>query len=670
MADKKNDQNEQKHTEAQSESDSLERHVDELMDPKLPDPKPRRLAGAPDVPEIDIFKGAESPVAVVADKQEGKAQPDAADTDTPPAKQDDDEAADIEKITEDRSIDSPADDAVVDEIVSRESDELLTAHDAEISKAFVVSGQKPGLKERITDFFRAWWQNLWARYITIAVVVTSVLVAGILPASRYFALNAAGVRVRASLMALDSTTKLPLKNVAVTVSGQTVKTNQDGVARLHDLRLGTQTVTIHQLGFAKVTRTVTLGLGSNPLEDVELKAVGAQYTFKAVDYLTGKPVGSAEAASGDANAQADDKGRIVLTVGKTDAPKIEVTLKAAGYRDEKISIDPNTTQPTSMTMVIKRKEVFISKQSGKYDLYKIDIDGKNKQILLAATGNERDQIAVIPHATDNMVALVSSREDKRNQDGYLLDTLTLIDIDDGTKLTLDSSERIQIVDWIKNRLVYVKIKAGTSAGNAERYQLFSYDYTNTSRLQLASANYFTDIVSAKGVVYYTASNNYDGGKSLFGKINPDSTGKQTLLTTELWNILRSGYDDLSVAGTQGWYSYRLGEDSVRKLTQSPANTNETRFYLDAPDGKHALWTDARDGKGVLLLYDAATKKDRVLASQSGLSYPLRWLDNRTVVYHIVTSQESAAYVLSLDGGGPKKISDVTSTFGLGRWNYY
>lgn len=641
----------------------IEHRVDEIMDPKLPDPpqKADAATGAPDVPEIDIFKdtGATSPETdesgVDSDipRQEDKKSPQEISQETD------------EKIASDSSIDDSATDPIVDEIVSNESDELLKAQDAVIAKAF--DSKPPTFKERIRGFFSSWWQNKTARYLTFAVVGIAIVATAVIPGSRYFVLNSAGVRAGASLTILDSTTDLPLKNVAVTASGVTKKTNQDGVVRMKGLKLGTQEMTIQQLGFAEVTRTVTLGLGSNPLGEIELKAVGTQFTFKLTDYLSGKPVANAEAASGDANAQSDDKGVVILTVGKIDKPRIDVVLTAGAYRSEKISVDTTSKQTTNVVMVNKRKEVFISKQSGKYDVYKIDIDGKNKQLLLAGVGTEREQLTLVPHATDDIVALVSSRDNKRNQEGYLLDTLTLIDINDGSKLTLEHSERIQIVDWIDDKLVYVKVKAGTSAGNAERHQLMSYDYDSTARQQLAAANYFTNIVSTKGTIYYASTLYSSPGQPFFAKVNPDNTGKQNILNANIWSIIRTDYDNLYLAGQNGWYSYALGSKEAKKMVQQPSGANESRFYLDAPDRKRAIWTESRDGKGVLLSYDADKKKDSTLASQSGLSYPLRWLDGRTVVYRVVNSQETASYAISLDGGSPRKITDVTNASGLGKW---
>ena len=45
-------------------------------------------------------------------------------------------------------------------------------------------------------------------------------------------------------------------------------------------------------------------------------------------------------------------------------------------------------------MVPAQPAVFVSRASGKYDLYRIDLDGKNKRLLLAATGNEDNAMSV------------------------------------------------------------------------------------------------------------------------------------------------------------------------------------------------------------------------------------------------------------------------------------
>lgn len=659
MPEKKNDQD--------ANESAVERHVDEMMDPKRPDGNAKSaVPTAPDLPEIDIFKDQK---AQVDDKKSETStdNTDANESDIPVH-----EPPASEKIADSVKLDGEGNDSLVDDIVAKEGDELLAARDADVTRAF--SADKPSGWERIKQAVAAWWDNKPARYGTLGAVLVLVGVAMAIPTSRYAVLNTAGVRVASSLTILDNTTSLPLKNVSVTVGNTTAKTNDDGVVRFTDLKLGSQHLTIKQLGFAQLNKTVVLGLGSNPLGQFNLIAVGTQFKFVVTDYVSGKAVASAEASSGDANAQADDKGQIILTVGKLSGGTLPVDLTASGYRTEHVDINTSTTAPTNVVMVTSHKEVFVSKQSGRYDVYKVDADGKNKQLLLAGTGIERPQITLVSHPTDNLVALVSSRDDKRNQDGYLLDTLTVINVDNGSTLQLDQSEQIRVVNWINDTLIYVKVKAGTSAGNSERYQLMSYDYSSTTRLQLAAANSFADILSAKGVLYYATANYYTAGQSQFVRINPDNTGKQVLLNSQVWNIIRGSYDGLNLAGdytgnTQNWYSYNLGDSSAKKLSTQPTDTNDSRYYLDAVDGKRALWTEQRDGKGVLLVYDDTTKKDTTLTTQSGLTYPLRWLDSRTVIYRVVTPQETADYVISLDGGTAHKVTDVTNVSGLGPWQY-
>lgn len=557
---------------------------------------------------------------------------------------------------------------VIDEIVAKESDELLAHADAAAGKPAVVVG-KPTAGERFKGFFKAWWKNKLARYGTILVVLAALCAVGAYPPTRYYALNLAGVRSGASLTILDNETQLPLKNVSVEIGDHKSRTNEDGLVKLSSLELGTQSLTISQTGFSTINETVTLGLGSNPLGEYKLDSIGMQFRVSLVDYLSGKPVRDAEMSSEESNAQANDKGQIILTIEPDETSSRDAQITADGYRSETLKLEPGQGQNRTIQLVPDRKHVYISRQSGKYDLYKSDIDGKNKELLLAATGNEDGSISVVQSRDGKQVALVSKRDTLKNQDGYVLQSLTLIDVEKGRTLSLEKSERIQVVDWIGDRIVYVKIKAGSSAGSPDRYQLISYDHTTNSRQQLANANYFVDVVSAGGQVYYVTSNNYQGGVSQFVRTKPDGSGKQVLLDkTDVWNVLRDTYDTMTLVGNQVAYSYKLGDNSAKQNT-SPGSNTVDRYYLDDGENKLALWADNRDGKGVLLLNNLGNDKDAVLTTQSGLGEPIRWLNDMVAIYRINKPGETADYAISLDGGDPKKITDVTATSGYGRWYY-
>lgn len=571
--------------------------------------------------------------------------------------------------TEDLQSDDPAIDKAVDDIVATESDEALAAQDNEIAKAFEPETQKHGLVSKIKGFFKAWWNNPKARWATIAILVLAIIATTLIPASRYFVLNTAGVRAAVSAHIVDSSTKQPLKNVSLTVGTITTVTDENGNAKLNKVKLGSSSMTINRRAFAPVERKITVGWGSNPLGNFELTPTGTQYTFVVTDFMTGKPIAKAEASTTDANARADATGRIVLTVDEAADAKIKVTITADTYRDEEFTFDAEEKTSRAVAMVPAHKDAFISKRSGKFDLYSIDVDGKNEKLLLPGSGSERSDMVLAPHPTENLVAFVSTRGNVRNKDGYLLSTLSVIDTKTAEKKDLIQSEQIEVIDWINNRLVYVQIASGASANDPKRQRLMSYDLKTEEKKEIASTNYFNDVVSAGGAVYYAPNSAYQTSTAFY-KINPDGTNRQTLLGKEVFNIFRTQYDTLTLSVGQDWYSYKLGELQAGKISGEPANL-KNRLYRNSPDESHSLWVDDRDGKGVLVEYNLTSdKKDVVLRTQSGLNNPAYWLNNSYIVYRIHTDQESADYVLNVNGGQPRKIRDVTNTGGVDQWYYY
>jgi hypothetical protein len=556
----------------------------------------------------------------------------------------------------------------VDDIAAKESDEVLAAEDAELEHAFDPK-PKTGFKQKLKQLVSTWWNNKKLRYGTLAGLAAFILLVAGLPQSRYFVLNNVGIRSSASITVLDNSTQQPLKNVEVTLAHVTAKTGSDGKVYLTHLKLGPSTLTISRRAFATATRNVTVGWGSNPLGNTKITPTGSQYTFHVNGFLSSKGVAKAEATAGDADAIADDNGQLVLTVEPGEGSSLTVTIKAENYRDLMVPINLDDKNAHTVTLVPSQKHAFVSKRSGKYDLYSIDVDGANEKLLLAGTGNERPDISVVPNPSASVVAFVSSRDTVRNSDGYLLETLNVIDLKTGNPTLVTRSERIQIIDWVGNKLIFAQVAAGASANNPNRQRLISYDFTTNSQKELASSNYFYDLVSAGGSIYYANSELNQSNQAGFFKINPDGTNRITILNKTVWNIFRTQYNHLSLSVGDDWYDFKVGDVTTTKLPGAPAS-QQNRVYQDDSSHGNSLWVDSRDGKGVLLKYDIAAQKDTVLRTQSGLSTPFYWLNNHYAVYRIQTDQETADYVISLDGGQPRKISDVTNTHGLGQWYYY
>ncbi len=531
--------------------------------------------------------------------------------------------------------------------------------------------QNLSFKQKLKNFLKDLWQNPKKRWSLVAGVFVVLIVLVVTPHSRYFMLNSVGVRSSASVKVLDESTSLPLKNVSVKLAGVEVKTNDEGVAKLEKLKLGNTKLVIHKRAFAELTQDITLGWGSNPLNDQKIKPVGVQYSFDVVDFLSEKPITKAEATSGEYSAISDDKGHIVLTIDQPDVENIDISIKSEGYRVELISQPAENKSTQKIAMVPARKHLFVSKRSGKYDVYKIDADGKNEQLVLSGTGRERDDMALVPRPDKDMAVLVSSRDNTRNKDGYLLSTLTLLDLtgNETQTVSVGMSESIQIIGWSGDSLVYVKVAEGASGSTPDRQRLITYNTSSGDSKEIAKSNYFNDVVMINDRVYYAPSSALQSTPTALYSVKANGEDLKTVFNNEVWNIIRTDYDSFMFGIGDDWYEYKISSGKVLASSGPPSN-RATRIYVDNQDKKHSLWIDQRDGKGVLLNYSLDSKEDKIIKTQSGLTYPVVWLSENTIVYRVYSGQENADYVVNIDGGEARKIKDVTATNGIDNWYYY
>jgi hypothetical protein len=504
----------------------------------------------------------------------------------------------------------------------------------------------------------------------ILILLAGIAAAFVYPDSRYFILNKAGVRASTSLKIVDEQTDQPLKDATVTIGEVSAVSDSDGNVTLNEVLLGDQELIVTKPAFAQASKDVTIGWGSNPLDALGLIATGTRYTFRVTDFISGQPVDRAEAVSGEASAKASENGEIVLVVSEEEKQTINAKVSAEGYRTEKITLKIGDESVKELKLVPSRKHAFVSNRGGNFDLYKIDVDGKNEKKILDGTGNEReDEISILAHPNRDIIAFVSIRSDERTKEGEPISTLNIVDLNNNGVEKIADSERIQLLDFIDNKLIYIKIQPNVSTENKKRHKLMSYDLDSKTEQELASTNYFNDVLPANGAIYYSPAEYKVNGSVGFYRIYPDGSGRVTILAEEAWNLFRVGYDKINVAISDEWYQYDLNTTQLNKLNGSPP-TLKSRIYTAGPDGKKAAWTDIRDGKGVLIIYDIETGEDKVIHRQSGLVNPVVWIDDAHIVYRVATGSETADYVMSISGGDPKKIIDVTNTIGLDRFYFY
>lgn len=644
----------------------LEKKVDELMSIEVPDepitPAPAEIVTPAPTASAPLLPTDKLPTFENNKADENQVAPETASL---PSAKDAELLPDSDSSLEDTiGIEDPATNYAVDEIISEESNQILATEDAKVAIA-----NTPSPKKGFWGTLISWLRKPFFKRFILSLIFIGIVVVAAIPTSRYFVLNSLGVRSSSSLLVLDEKTRQPLKNVEVNLSGHSAKTDIEGKASFSDVKLGEQQLTIVKPAFAEVNRTVVVGWGSNPLGEIYLKPVGSQYTLKLTDFLSSKPISKAEATSGEASAIANQKGEIILTLPNYDDAEIEITVTADNYRTEKLKLPVSSKETKEIKMVPQRKAVFVSKRSGTYDVYKVDVDGKNEEMLLEGTGTENeDTMALVSHPTRELAALVSTRGIEKAKDGSLLSSLTLIKVDTKFSNVITDAESVQIIGWAGNKLIYIETTQDVKEDDKYKNKIISYDIETTEKKELASSNYFNDVMLANGVVLYAPAEYAVNGQVGLYKINPDGTNKITIYDKEVWSLFRSSYDTVSVSVSDKWYNYNLNDNNFDKAS-APPTAKKSRIYADSSNKSKSLWVDERDGKGVLLLFTPADNKDRVIKSQGGLNEPIRWLDDDHAIYRI-TSGETADYIISISGGEPKKISDVTNVAGLDRWYYY
>lgn len=587
----------------------------------------KKAPGAPELPEDadveEVSDAEETDSELGGSEDAGKKPASAKESDQP-------NDGNVKQVIESKQTDE-----AVEDIVRKEGDELLGTQDSVSASqtAALKKAKKPLLKRK------AFWWPVVLTIIAAAVVLMAV------PATRYAILNFLGVRVNASVIVVDRTTGQPLKNVAVNIGEVSADTDSKGEASLSGLKQGKQKLEIERIAFAKVEQDVTLGWGSNPLGTFRLEPSGAQYTFVISGFLSGEPIEGAEVTSGRAVASSDKDGKAVLTIPRTNESEVRVEISGDGYRTDEMTLQINTEGDIDVTLVPGNQAVFVASEGGRFNLYSVYADGQERSVLLEGTGLESPSMSLSTSTDGSRAALVSTREDIKANDGTLLESLTLVNTGDKGHKVLDRGEEIMLIDWVGTTLIYQMTVPGGSGD--ERQQLISYDYGGDKREELAKAAEFKSVASAQGSVYYSSG---DG----FVKVSPDGSGRQTALDADVSSAYRTAYDTLTLQAADGWYSFTISSSNSSKVSapSSPGN----RIYISDRAGDKSLWVDG----STLTLYNLSTSSDDRVHTQSGLAYPVSWLNHEAALYRVGNTVNA----VNLSGGDPRKVADITPASGV------
>ena len=499
--------------------------------------------------------------------------------------------------------------------------------------------------------------------LLIVIVVLSI------PTYRYSSLNALGVRTTASMYIVDTTTDMPLKNVAVTLGDQQQQTNDDGRVVFDSLALGRQPLRIERRAFAEREIDVVLGVRANELGEYWLYPTGVQYKFLLKDYVAGTPVAGVEVVHDEASAFSSPDGVAVLTVDvAADQEEISIEIIASGYRPENRTLLVDQTDKTEVVLVPALQHVYVQPPPGQPDIMAAYLDQSDEKVLLEATGKERRDITLVPHPTKNYVAVMTTQDDDRNDDGFLLTTLTIIDITSGATGIIAQSERLQPVEWYGDRFVYVKARSGVTGMDTRRHQLVSYDLDSDTTTTLASSNYFNAVLPTERYIYYAPSSIFLEEPTTLRRVSADGVIDETTTTQEAWSAYRHDFNTLVFATNSQWFEYDMSTGKVVERADE-MTTITSRLYRQNPlrDDWFVTSHTNDDDQRQVLLYDAKQDTHSVIVEGDGIRHPVRWLHEHIVVYRAEVDEQLIDYAHHIDADASRKLWPVGASSSLERW---
>ena len=580
--------------------------------------------------------------------------------------------------------DSQQTDAAVDDIMKTDGDEALKAQDDAAEHAVVM---KKGLGERFKQKWIKWWSTPRTRNGSIASLVLVVVVLGAVPFTRY---NLAGLVMKSSatVSVLDSKTGAPVSGAKVVLAGVSAETDAKGRATVK-VHPGSKKVEISKAYYKSTSQSELVAFSGNNF-NLKIVALGRQVRIKVVDKITTKPVSGATITIQGTKTKTDAKG-LATVVLASSATTQTASLSSDNFNSLQATITASgDVAKNTFSLTPAGKLYFLSNLSGKIDVVKTNLDGSDRQTVLAGTGNEdRYSTSLLASRDWKYLALLS----KRSGDTA---SLYLIDTTNGDKLsTVDQGNaNFSLVGWSGDRFVYRVDRNSVQNWQPNAQALKSFDPTTGHSLTLdqtegsgSDANSYarqnfgdiyllgSQVVYAKAWQGYGVTSTYvlADKKAELDTINADGSGGRTIksFAPNSYPTYTNGYTSISLGAvlyepsglyvsffhdnTTDYYDYEDG-----KIAADP-NLNDDKFqsaqyattYLFSPSGNSTFWADQRDGKSTLFVGDDDGKNEKQIASLSDYNNYGWFTDN----YLLVSKNSSELYIMPVGGGTAFKITD-------------
>lgn len=531
--------------------------------------------------------------------------------------------------------------------------------------------------------FKSWYGQRKKWTIPASVLLFLLLLFAI-PFTRY---TLAGMVLKRdlSVAVIDSTANTPVSGATVSVGSITAQTDGAGKATLHKVKVGNHQVLFSKKYYADNTTSLLVPiLSQKSTPQVKLVATGRQVKITVTNLINKNQLAGVDIKVAGTTSKTDGSGSaiVVLPASTTTA---QATLSLSGYNDATVTVKVSNDQIENnpFTLTPAGKVYFLSKLSGKIDVVKTNLDGTDRQTVLAGTGNEEDGGTVLLASRDWKYLALLSRRAGSNPSLYLIDT------SDDSLSTIDSGNAgFSLTGWVDDNFIYTVTRNDVQLWQNNRQALKSFSapakkLTVLDQTTGSGSGNFDYVSQLVGDVYgydsqvfyiinWTAA--YGGAsisdkQATFNSINPDGSGKKAIHSFGLASGA-GGYDvsvdeQVKSPGTtylhffdgaqDNYYVYSNGQlkpDST--ITSDIFYSNDYPTYLESPSGNNTFWSEPRDGKNTLFIGDDNGQYSKQIATLSDYDTYGWYTDN----YLFVSKNASELYIMPKGGSSnPIKISD-------------
>jgi hypothetical protein len=533
--------------------------------------------------------------------------------------------------------------------------------------------------------FLSWCKNDKKKSIPLGIFTLLVLLAAI-PWSRYM-LAGMVLKNNFSVEVLDSTAGTPISSADVSLGSAKGITDGSGKVVLKNAKVGKQQLIITKKYYQdNKTNVLVPILKQKSSPKFQMAATGRQVKISVKNLINQQTLTDVTIKVAEISAKTDNSGTaIVVLPAGVKSEKATLSLDGYNNSDVTVQVDDKTIKDNNFNLTPSGKVYFLSKLTGKIDVVKTNLDGTERQTVLAGTGKEDSNNTVMLASRDwKYLALLSRREGGNNPKLFLIDTST----DKLTAMDGNGALSINPIGWSDNYFVYDTTNNSANGWEPHQRIIKSYSAQNKQTIILdqndalgSSGAYaqeqFGDIyLFGNTVAYYKTWYKYSGAyydpNILNGKssglysVKNDGTGKKNLKTLDANNVSfvnfqygepDEAYLTIGKIDNTSIYSIYNGNGVTDATADKIPSDNQYNTYLASPSGNQTFWSEARDGKNTLFIGDNNGANGKQIATLADYK-PYGWFSDD---YLLVSKNSSELYIIPKSGidekTQPIKITD-------------